>query len=474
MTSNLTIEQIDALLPQIEVLVEQLTRADSERAACQIFVDGLSELLNADRVSLLECPSNLKQTWTLRAVSAAPVIDRDSEAAQQIIQKALDLLNVPKVQPQSDPQAAQVFDDSTKAIALRLPTSPISTLAFEALLLEWSDPGQKNLMLGRLKYIAPPIAQAWRFRQDRVAIEKGPFKILSNLKPKRWLNRSLILCGLVLVSCIPVDFNVSADGYLEPKGRNSVYAPCDGYLDFISVSDGSDVKQGQEVGKMQSPELDLRIEDVLGQIRTNSEKKNAMKVALNQIVIGSKTASLEQNRLSSEILIADLHEENLKSKLAFLRQEEAKLKLCSPIQGTVSANSFLEQLQSRPLRRGDPLFDVLDIKGPWHIVLRINDADSLLVKNAVSKGTKTVRASFESLPNRIFEFELERCNDIIENPDNLTPFVRAYGSFSQTDSELFFVNAKTKVLIPIGKKPAWYVWLRPIFDTVQKYTLLWK
>jgi hypothetical protein len=474
MTSNLTIEQIDALLPQIEVLVEQLTRADSERVACQIFVDGLSELLSADRVSLLECPSNLKQTWTLRAVSAAPVIDRNSEAARQIIQKALDLLNVPKVQPQSDPQSSQVFADSTKAIVWRLPTSPISTLPFEALLLEWSDPGQRSLMLGRLKYIGRPIAQAWRFRQDRMAPEKGQFKILSNLKQKRWLIRSLMLCGFVLVSCIPVDFNISADGYLEPKGSNSVYAPCDGYLDFISVSDGSEVKQGQEVGKMQSPELDLRIEDVLGQIRTNSEKKNAMKVALNQIVVGSKTASVEQNRLSSEILIADLHEENLKSKLAFLRQEEAKLKLCSPIQGTVSANSFLEQLQSRPLRRGDPLFDVLDIEGPWHIVLRINDADSLLVKNALSIGTKTVRASFESLPNRIFEFELERCNDIIENPDNLTPFVRAYGSFSQTDSELFFVNAKTKVLIPIGKRPAWYVWLRPIFDTVQKYTLLWK
>jgi hypothetical protein len=195
---------------------------------------------------------------------------------------------------------------------------------------------------------------------------------------------------------------------------------------------------------------------------------------LNQIIVGSKTASVEQNRISSEILLADLHEENLKSKLAFLRKEESKLQLLSPIQGTVSANSFLEGLQSRPLRRGDPLFDVLDVKGPWHVVLRISDADSLLVKNAVSNGTKTVRASFESLPNRVFKIDLERCNDIIENPDNLTPFVRAYANFSQSDAELFFVNAKTKVLIPMGKRPAWYVWLRPIWETMQKYTLLWK
>jgi hypothetical protein len=474
MISNLSSEQIDALLPRVELLVEQLSRADSDRIANQILVDGLSELLDAHRVSLLVSHPAIEPPWTLEAVSACPRIDRNSEAALQISNLANRLLVVSKDESKTNLQSPKAFDDSAKAIVWHLPSSPQQTSIPKALLLEWIDPSQHNFAPARLKYVAGPIAQAWRMRSERMAPKKGQSKILANLTKRRWLFRSMAFCAFGLLASLPIDFYITADGYLEPKGRHSIYAPCDGYLDFISVRDGSELTKGQTIGKMQSPELDLRIEDVLGQIRSNSEKRNGFKVALNQIIVGSKTASVEQNRISSEILLADLHEENLKSKLAFLRKEESKLQLLSPIQGTVSANSFLEGLQSRPLRRGDPLFDVLDVKGPWHVVLRISDADSLLVKNAVSNGTKTVRASFESLPNRVFKIDLERCNDIIENPDNLTPFVRAYANFSQSDAELFFVNAKTKVLIPMGKRPAWYVWLRPIWETMQKYTLLWK
>jgi hypothetical protein len=472
MTLNLSLEQVDSLLPRIQMFIEQIYRSESPQAASRRLVDGLCDLLVAHRVSHWICDASQEGPWVLQSVSGAPHADPGSQATEELTQRANRILQ-PLRSPSPDTGTMISDEESKRALAWRLPFGQEKTTSMEAVLVEWLDNRELQTAPARLKYIAAPFTQAWVLCAEKWA-HPGRSQSFSRPKKGRRLYRYLASLAVLVAAFLPIDFTITADGYLEPERRDSVYAPCDGYLESILVHDGSELTDGQMVGKMQSPEMEMRIEEVLGQIRSVIEKRNALRIALNQIAVGSKNFSVEQNRISSEILLADLHEKNLKSKLEFLRQEESKLTLRSPIQGTVTANELLEEMRSRPLRRGDPLFDVLDVQGPWHLVLRIDDADSLLVKNAIADRADRARAVFESLPDRVCEVTIQRCNDIVENPDNLGPFVRAYGSISDADAKLFYVNAKAKVAIQIGKRPVWYVWLRPIWETLQKYTLLWK
>jgi multidrug efflux pump subunit AcrA (membrane-fusion protein) len=405
------------------------------------------------------------------ACSGAASIDSNSTTVQELEKSVLGLFqnNEPKLWNAADhqPQAPRY--------RLLLPWPSNSDSLTHGLLVEWSDPQATIDRVQRASNLLPMINQAWQNQhrwlclppQARAqAIGKSASQVPAGRFPKR-LALLALLASLVGLAMIPYPFYIQSQAYLEPTTQQFIHATADSFIEELLVGEGQSVQSHQPLVRLRAPNLELQIEELTGQILALVEKKNGLRVAVNQLSVNSSDLA-NQTRLSAELRLIEIQEKHAQEKLAFLEKQRQELLLQSPIKGTVVGGDLSRELSDRPLRRGDALFRVADLQGPWHLKLLVADRDGRYVQQALLNGPIDIDWGLENSTGRGLKAKLVSMRPEVDQRPNQGPCRSATASIEESQLEQPAIGAVAYARIPCGKQPLWFIWSRPLVEFLQK------
>jgi hypothetical protein len=462
----------------------QFTSDRSPVAASQRLVDLLCFTLRAARVTLFR-PGHLKcLPRDLLAISSLAEPDTSGEAVGELAGFASDaLLSRSPVR-----RSATAYGNSEatggngadptgfllpEGLAFSFPASA-ERPPDGVLVLEWSERSAMIESLPALRQGLPLACQAWaqQVRWLRIPRWLRPSGTQATGSSKHW-NRSLpwllLAAGLVaawMALQVPTPMEVVAPATLHPKLARSIFASTDGFLKELFVEDGQSVQAGQPLLAMYSPSLEIQIEEVMGRLQSIAEKRNGLSVAIMD-QRNALDASVQENRMASEILVLEKQEAHAQEELELLRAERSRLIVQSPIDGTIVTRELRKELEDRPLKRGDKLFEVMDLQGPWQLHVELADRDSIWVRKHNPSDHESIRFVFESLPRERFWGKIAWIGPAIESSPQGAVFLPVRVDIDQEVADRSYLGARASAWFPCGSQPLWYVWTRPLVDAIQ-------
>lgn len=492
-------------LPSFHRLLATLSQSTDIQQAAMILSNDLQDILNADRVSLAQVSSVEAKLLSASGVIHAALSTETTRQIQEICQRAAiakqPLVHVDKSTQSSGSQL------SYHHIAIPLHYTR-STNAHEnakandveldqdVLLLQWHDHERFLIGLSWMQYIVSPLASQWQAqrrlhsqptvrrwlswvglsRVERSRIEGAGVRLAGRRKTKLWRKIALGLgCFSVALWGLtwPCDFRIEMEGVLEPSSQRTVYAAYDGYVDQLLVDDNSEVLQGQTIAVMRSPQLDLQIQEVRGELRANREREQALSLSLNQVSSDGSEGQTKQQSIASELKLVRIQQQTSQSKLEALEAELRRLTLTSPIDGVIVSREIARMLDSRPIRRGDAVVRVADPSDGWRIALRIQDVDVSHVKSYLDQsksvgkdGGREIEFVIASQPRERFRARMNWLAPSARNPDGQGVVLDALAEVEPAAEQYAHMGATVHAYFVAGKKPFWYVWSRPLWDAV--------
>ncbi|KAA5541040.1 biotin/lipoyl-binding protein [Roseiconus nitratireducens] len=187
----------------------------------------------------------------------------------------------------------------------------------------------------------------------------------------RTLPKTLAVVGLIAaviagLTFIKKDFNLSAEGTLEPTVRRQIFAAIDGEVIDVLVQRNSKVTAGQELVRLRNPDIAIQLEELEGQLRSAlAELRKVKAQQYGQLEPADRTA-LQGQEFELETKI-----ESLRKKLALQRERESQLIIRSPIDGVVTTWDVEDTLRSRPIMTGQVLLEVADLSKPYSLKLEL-------------------------------------------------------------------------------------------------------
>jgi hypothetical protein len=169
----------------------------------------------------------------------------------------------------------------------------------------------------------------------------------------------------------------------------------------------------------------------------------------------------------------DSNETQAREMLSFYQAEQARLVLRSPIDGIIVAKQLKQELENRPIRRGDPILQVVDLSGDWQLRIQVADRDSDYVGRYYGERggkplEKEIQYSFDSLPSQQFVAAVKDISRVIENRDGTGGFQEVLANVIREDASKVHMGATARVRFACGKEPFGYVWSRPLIEFLQK------
>lgn len=465
-----------------------LSQAQSLEDLRQALVDQLVLAMHGTRASMVARPSDSKNSYRLLCSSGAATVDRMSPTVKRLEQIAelaskeqsvYQWNNAPKPdEPNANRDASGVF---SHGIALAWDRTPESRNP-SWLIVEWSDASSMQEAIPFFSPWCSSIYPVWlqqsRWTQIPKRIQHRIMRRSNSLVGIAWtwikrLATLALILGLIWGMTLPYPMTIESNAVLDPVGRRLVHATSDGYVDELLVEDGDRVEVDQELVRLRSPGLELQVEEALGQLRAIAEKRNGLKVAINQLSPNAEDSLATQTRLSTELSMLSSQETHAREMLDFYQGEQARLTLRSPIAGVVVARRLRQELENRPIRRGDPILQVVDLSGEWQLNIQVADRDSDYVARfygdlRAGVPQKTVRYSFDSLPSEQFTAEVTQIARVIENLNGSGGFQEVLARVAREDASRTHMGATARVQFACGDAPFAFVWSRPLVEFLQK------
>lgn len=203
-------------------------------------------------------------------------------------------------------------------------------------------------------------------REITIALQRCPQ--LARSKPfafkKILISAAMVIAGLVL---IPWEFELEVPAFAFPKERRSIFAPENGIVDQVSVSEGSSIEAGQTLLTLKNSQLAMQLRSVQGDRDTTSVRLRALGIARTSAAAGSDLAQ----ELIREELQLEQKLRTLEAETTLLQAQLDSLTLKAPIEGMVFQRRLHERLDQRPVQRGQLLLEIGQTDGPWELELQI-------------------------------------------------------------------------------------------------------
>ena len=459
-----------------------------------LLVNQLIPILSAARVTL--CHTNALGNVRVQKISGAPTVDPNSRVVRNLAQVAQ--IAHKNLQPQlrqqrasnTDPNPTNIDDEGlfTNSLSIPLVDHPRSKRCEHTLVIEWESYDEMLAATASVVHMLPTLSLAWR-QHSRWQRIPAPLRMIGERRwsSTKWKSRIIAVLALTLIAVLaymalvqPYPLTIEAIGTIEPEKFRTIFTSLDGYVSELLVEDGQLVEVDQPLARIQTPELDLRIGAIVGELRTIAEKRNALQVASNQLNLNAADSLVNQNRLAAEIKQLETQESNLNSQLKMLREEASKSLIVSPIRGKVVAKDIRQQLASRPLRRGDALFRIVDLEGPWHLRIHVADRDSGYVMKAADQSasehkpvTQSLKFVLDSLPGEQFDAHVNWVAGAVQNRTGEGCFVEMRASVDRSIVDKTHMGASVRAYFRCDDQPLWFVWSRPIVEAVQRRLWFW-
>lgn len=500
-------------LQELETLWEEFERfsehvhlhLDSEQTAYIIANEGRI-LINCDRLSVLQRTGS---TYRLIAASGVDAIERRSESVQRLeaLVGCIQSLNRPywimeaeeKYPPQiSEPLHAYLDLASSRSLMIfplqhitaetadntpesRQQNGPVAQqLTIGAIVIEqFHEVTPGNTVLDRALAVSRHGGTAL---YNALQFESYPFfPILkhwshSPLRKKMRTWRNLIATGLVLaLICVilvftPADFTIEGTGALQPVEQQNIFATADGIVDQILVQQGEQVQTGTTLVVLRDSDLELEFSRVRGEIQTAQKRLAVIQAARLELNPTDANALQQANRLTAEQEELNERLKSLHNQRALLKQQQDALTLKSPLPGEVLTWDLQEKLLARPVQRGQQLLTVADLKGPWVLKMQVPDSEIGHVLEAQRQNKDPLSVSFLLLtdPDQTYQGTIKTIGATAEPDKDGIPMVQITVKLDHESIKGLRPGASVLPQIDCGKRALGYVWLRRLFETVQR------
>lgn len=295
----------------------------------------------------------------------------------------------------------------------------------------------------------------------------------------RWLVRAktlpktllaVIAITLVLLAAVllPADFDMKGKGQLQPVNRQDVFAD-EGIVSRVLVRHGQEVEKGQLLAELESTELDVQLEGVIGQeLETIAKLQAARRQVSNRSLstVDRNYYRAQANEFTEKL--ASLREQG---RLLLERKEHMKVK--SPIAGYVVTWDVEDLLLQRPVSRGEVLMTIANSKGDWelevlmpenrmgHVMRAVKDKDQDL-------GVEYITATTPDKPLHGTVREIHRAAEMDEAEGHVVRILVDIDKNDLTDPR---PGATVTAKVHCGRRSIGYVWLHELFEWFQSRVL---
>lgn len=432
--------------------------------------------LRVDRVSVLLAEES---SFRLQAATAVNEINRRANASRAIEQLVSDVRGqgtaLPWTSTGEPSEAAKAYLQETGAKRVRVePLGPkpgswdgaLAAVVFETFSDTPLNPdfdGVAEVCRHAATALANAVAyesQSWR----------GRLLSWPALAPSRRTRTIAMLIAGVLLALIliPADFELESHGQVQPAHRRQIYAPADGVITQVAVNNTASVDRGTTLAVMRNPDLDLEEQRIRGELATSNARLAAIRATRVDLDRRSQTSAAQ---LAAEE--AELKETlaSLNRQLEIVNRRVADLTLKSPIAGQVVRWDLIRSLESRPVRQGQLLMQVVDPAGPWQLELRIPDRHvrHVLAARTTAKDAKglPVRFLFRMSPNTTYAATLDDVNLATDLDQGGELSTLATVTVNPKDIPDLRPGSSVIAKIHCGRRSLGYVWLRELLEFLQ-------
>ncbi|WP_417393024.1 efflux RND transporter periplasmic adaptor subunit [Gimesia sp.] len=298
----------------------------------------------------------------------------------------------------------------------------------------------------------------------------------SPLRKKQLTGRKLLTAALVLavISAVliltPADFKIEGTGSLQPVDQQNVFATADGVVDQILVRQGEQVAADSTLITLRDSDLELESSRVRGEIQTTLKRLAVIQAARLGLNPTDANALQQANRLTAEQEELNERLKSLNEQATLLKNQQEALTLKSPIKGEVLTWDLQEKLLARPVQRGQRLLTVADLKGPWVLKMEVPDAEIGHVLAAQRESKTPLPVSFLLLtdPDQTYRGTIEKIAATAEPDADGKPVVQITVKLDHETIRGLRPGASVLPQIDCGTRSLGYVWLRRLFETVQR------
>ncbi|WP_428306832.1 efflux RND transporter periplasmic adaptor subunit [Lacipirellula sp.] len=315
--------------------------------------------------------------------------------------------------------------------------------------------------------------------------------------PKTILASIAIVAAALAMWLFPWDFNVTADGKLQPEVRANVFAAADGRITDVYVTEGQAVKKGELLAKQRSSPLEDQRAQLEGEIATNEQdyrSKRAQEGSLDK----ARTPEADLLDIQSQIIQIQTRALTLQKQLQILDEQEARLKITSPIDGNVVTRKVQELLRNRPVGTGTKIMEIADMTQDWELELKVPEAKMGHIRAQLHElQAKDPKAQLEV--TFILKTNVDVEDKLAGRVTYIAPSAEAEGekgnlvpmtvAFDQTElaklgpegvateqaiaalKEHLKVGADVRAKIRCGTKPIGYVWFHELWEFIQSRIL---
>ncbi len=363
---------------------------DVQRSSKQIAND-VRWLCGCERATLLSVhPTNHRSK--VLAVSSIATVDRNSDFAKKLT-SMVSFAAKSGSMVTSDEIAGQAITDQTNRDKLKslveqwtqssgfeflfgIPLiDPTANKAIGFLLLEADQKIDRPSFATALRQVQPHVAVALAnaMRFEAIPFRRGlsALRLFTHVSSLAKLTAiGLTIAGVIAAMLfVQMPFTVRANGELLPRLEQTVSAKVNGNIATVEVEHGQTVTIGQRLATIQSPDLISEIESVDGEYAKTRQLIDSKKILMGQYGHAGDPALI--GRLAAEVSDLQFQLELLQNRQTFLYEKRRQLDVVAPRTGQVITWRPQANLLGKPVRWGDPLFDIADLDGDWEVVLQV-------------------------------------------------------------------------------------------------------
>ena len=165
-----------------------------------------------------------------------------------------------------------------------------------------------------------------------------------------------ILLVLLALALVPWDFDMRSKGTVQPIDKKDVFVVEPGHVIDVLVDNGDEVQAGQELVRLRSDELPLKISQTQGELDARLEELSAIRQRRTDT--SRQYTESERSRDQADYARAEVQVANLRTQLKLLEERQENLIVRSPISGRVITWAAKRTLQNRPVETGQVLMSV--------------------------------------------------------------------------------------------------------------------
>jgi len=484
--------QREAHLGQFEQFSKQVHGSlDLKTTAYRIANEG-RRLIGCDRVSVAVWRSG---RCRLLAISGVDTFNRRANTVRQLerLSKVVAAADEPLWHPERSadlpheiegPLSAYLDESHVRALAV-VPLNPgepgplgdglevVGALVFERFFGEFDETSRRSVtaacdhsalaLRNALELRSVPLVRLLR------AVGRARWFVRARQLPKTIL--ALLVVGAVVVALVkvPADFNVKADGQLQPVVRRDVFAPSDGVISELRTGRSRRVRAGKVLAVLRNPELDFQFKRIWGELQTAKKRKAAAKAEQHQNPGATAEDRQRLSKLTAEE--AELEEliASLKRQYQILQEQQSELHVGSPIEGEVLTWDLAQLLEARPVQCGQVLMSVADLEGPWVLELQVPDDRIAHVLDARRDLGDDLSVFFIAAtdPGVTHRGQVERIAVRTEITDAQESVVLVTVKIDRDEFSKLVPGATVVAKIHCGRRPIGYVWLHDLLEAVQ-------